>query len=127
MHHQLQKLKQGGSSLAIQNQDSFNQELLKKGNQEETYALKVINKSVLHPKEINALKTESGILRDLVGLCNVVQFMNIFETQKYTKFQNRKNREFTNSKKYAWECSQIFLKPNINLPIFMGLVGTGPK
>ena len=38
----------------------------------ETYALKIINKSVLHPEEINIIRGESKILKSLVGLPNVV-------------------------------------------------------
>ena len=53
----------------------------------ETYALKVINKSVLHTEEINIIRGESKILRNLVGLQNVVQFMNIFETSKFIIIQ----------------------------------------
>jgi serine/threonine protein kinase len=49
----------------------------------ETYALKIINKSVLHPEEINIIRGESKILKSLVGLPNVVQFMNIFETHQF--------------------------------------------
>ena len=59
INYQLQKLSQGPpvSSLAlIAQESSTNQEPLKNGLQEETYALKVINKSALHPKEIDALK-----------------------------------------------------------------------
>ena len=38
----------------------------------ETYALKIINKAVLHAEEINIIRGESKILRSLVGLPNVV-------------------------------------------------------
>jgi hypothetical protein len=38
----------------------------------ETYALKIINKSVLHPEEIKIIRGESKILKSLVGLPNVV-------------------------------------------------------
>ena len=47
----------------------------------------MINKSVLNAVEIDALKGESSILRDLVGQTNVVQFMNIFETRKFIIIQ----------------------------------------
>lgn len=38
----------------------------------ETYALKIINKRVLHPEEIKIIRGESKILKSLVGLPNVV-------------------------------------------------------
>lgn len=53
----------------------------------ETYALKVINKSVLRLQEINVIRGESKILKNLVGLPNVVQFLNIFETDKFIIIQ----------------------------------------
>ena len=54
---------------------------------QETYALKIINKSVLLPEEINIIRGESKILKSLVGLPNVVQFHNIFETQQFILIQ----------------------------------------
>ena len=53
----------------------------------ETYALKIINKSVLNSQEISALKGEATIMRDMVGRSNVVQFLNIFETDKFIIIQ----------------------------------------
>lgn len=53
----------------------------------ETYALKVINKAVLKPQEIIALKGESTIMCDMVGRANIVQFLNIFETDKFIIIQ----------------------------------------
>ena len=38
----------------------------------ETYALKVINKAVLHPEAIDVIRGESKILKSLVGLPNLV-------------------------------------------------------
>jgi hypothetical protein len=53
----------------------------------ETYAFKIINKAVLHTEEINIIRGESKILRTLVGLPNIVQFFNIFETSKFIIIQ----------------------------------------
>ena len=39
---------------------------------DETTALKVISKANLHPESINVIRGESKILRNLVGLPNVV-------------------------------------------------------
>ena len=48
-----------------------------------TYAIKIINKQVLRPEEINIIHGESKILKSLVGVNNVVQFQNIFETDRF--------------------------------------------
>lgn len=51
------------------------------------YALKIINKSVLHNNQISVIHGESKILRSLVGKANIVQFVNIFETKKFIIIQ----------------------------------------
>lgn len=48
-----------------------------------TTALKIINKQTLCQQQINVIRGESKILESLVGLPNVVQYHNIFETDKY--------------------------------------------
>jgi hypothetical protein len=40
--------------------------------EEETYAIKIINKSVLHQDEVRVIRGESKILSSLVGKPNVV-------------------------------------------------------
>lgn len=42
---------------------------------------------MLSPQEIVALKGESTIMRDMVGRANIVQFLNIFETDKFIIIQ----------------------------------------
>lgn len=37
----------------------------------------------MHPETINVIRGESKILQSLVGKPNVVQFFNIFETEKF--------------------------------------------
>lgn len=54
---------------------------------DQTYALKIIDKSKLHQEEINVIRGESKILKSLVGKRNVVQFKNIFETKKFIIIQ----------------------------------------
>lgn len=62
-------------------QNTQNDVELKNGG--DTFALKVINKKVLHPGEVDVIRGESKILKTLVDQPNVVQFSNIFETDKF--------------------------------------------
>jgi len=77
-------LGQGTYGVVVMVQDRL---LLVNEDKVETYALKIINKAVLHAEEINIIRGESKILHSLVGLPNVVQFINIFETSKFIIIQ----------------------------------------
>lgn len=52
-------------------------------NTDESSALKIISKQRLHPEQVNVIRGESKILQSLVGLPNLVQFLNIFESEKF--------------------------------------------
>ena len=45
---------------------SFDQDLTQSSQNGETFALKVINKKVLHPGEVDVIRGESKILKTLV-------------------------------------------------------------
>lgn len=75
---------ENGSDCELNSPDiKGNTKLSKRKGLGDTFALKIINKSVLRRDEINVIRGESKILKSLVGKPNVVQFKNIFETKKF--------------------------------------------
>ena len=75
-------LGQGQYGMVIVVQDKFDCNVNQNCNPDTT-ALKIINKQRLHPEQIAVIRGESKILQTLVGVPNVVQYLNIFETEKF--------------------------------------------
>lgn len=67
----------GSYGVVITVQDKFSED------NAPTTALKIISKQKLYNEQINVIRGESKILSTLVGVPNVVQFLNIFETEKF--------------------------------------------